>query len=69
MSTTSQNSPALILPRKDLPHVAEQMYRALKLLPCRCEKRWQDGKAEMVTVKECGAHQALAAYEAITETK
>lgn len=58
---------ALINPRTDLPRVAEKLYRALKSRPCSCEKRWQDGKPDMVTVRECSRCMALADYDAVTE--
>lgn len=55
----------LINPRKDLARIAEQLYRCLKLAPCRCEWLWRDG--EYGPTKECAAHLAMSAYEAITE--
>lgn len=55
----------LINPRKDLARIADQLYRCLKLAPCRCEWRWFSGVYG--PSKECAAHLAMAAYEAITE--
>lgn len=55
----------VINPRKDLPDVAEQLYRALKSKPCRCERAWtRDG---YVVIKECAGCRAMFLYEAITE--
>jgi hypothetical protein len=56
---------AVIIPRTDLPRVAEQLYRALKLCPCACgNRRDADNKLGWV---ECQAHIAMAAYEAVVE--
>lgn len=54
----------IINPRKDLPEVAEQMYRALKLKACGCGKRVVDGKAVYV---QCGGCVATERYEAIMQ--
>lgn len=56
---------AVICPRKDLPAVAAELYRALKLAPCRCEWKWENGNYG--PSRECGAHIAMARYEAISE--
>lgn len=55
----------LINPRKDLPDVAAQLYRAMQSKPCACGKRkGEDGKVSEV---ECGGCAAMRRYEAITE--
>ncbi|MDR5727932.1 MAG: hypothetical protein RB191_10955 [Terriglobia bacterium] len=55
----------IICPRKDLPAVAAELYRALKSKPCRCERAWtKDG---YVIVKQCAGCAALDRYEALTE--
>ena len=65
MSTTSQNAPAIINPRTDLLRVAEQLYRALKIKPCGCERAW--GKEGYAVVKQCSGCAAIFAYECIAE--
>lgn len=55
---------AVINPRKDLPEVAAQMYRALKSKACGCGKRVVSEKTVFV---ECGGCVAMRRYEAITE--
>jgi hypothetical protein len=55
----------VINPRKDLPYVAAQLYRAMQSKPCACGKRrLQDGTIAPV---ECGGCAAMRRYEAVTE--
>ena len=43
--------------------LTEQLYRALLMMPCRCQKRWVDQKPELVTVVTCARCAAIARYE------
>lgn len=64
--TKEISAPQIICPRTDLPRIAEQLYRALKLKPCGCERAW--GKEGYAVVKQCSGCAAIFAYECISET-
>lgn len=49
--------------------ISDRLYAALKLLPCRCRKRWEDGKAEMVTTLRCQRCIAVELYEQAVEVQ
>ncbi len=40
-----------------------KMYLCLLSYPCRCQKRWQDGMAHMVTVTQCQRCKLVKRYE------
>lgn len=46
---------------------AERLYRALRLMPCRCERHWQDGKPDMQLTKVCERCEACNEYEMISQ--
>lgn len=60
----------VINPRKDLPDVAEQMYRALKSARCRCQMKggamWHF-RAQREVAIQCSLCAAIERYEAITQ--
>ncbi len=43
--------------------LADQLYAALKLTPCRCLKRWGN-EGELVTIQACSRCIAIERYEA-----
>ena len=43
--------------------LTEQLYRALILMPCRCQQRWMDKKPEPVIVLKCGRCLACERFE------
>lgn len=53
-----------IIPRKDMPDAAAQLYRALKLKPCACGTRVVDGQRVYV---QCGGCAAIDRWEAMVE--
>lgn len=43
--------------------IAESLYRALRVMPCRCHYGWRDKAPDMVLIKLCGRCAAIADYE------
>ena len=50
----------------NMAELADRLYRALKLSPCRCAMRWGP-KGEMETVKTCTRCDACEEYETMRE--